>query len=179
MLWVTRRHVHMDRVATPWLILRFIDPQAEFAFVPWTGGFQGPAGAIQFAIPGAELGRHDEHGPCFEKVRRKYDITDAGVVQMSSVVAAGVNYVLHGFRPTEDDRLGQIAVGLLAFSDGMMLTQETDQQVLDASMPVYDALWSTLKAEALLHERGLQPPDVPQYGPGPKTEFMKALLHER
>ncbi|HEY0520186.1 MAG TPA: chromate resistance protein ChrB domain-containing protein [Ilumatobacteraceae bacterium] len=179
MLWVTRRHVHMDRVATPWLIRRFIDADAEFAFVPWTGGFQGPSGAIQFAIPGAELGRHDEHGPCFEKVRTKYNVTDPGVVQMSAVVAAGVNFVLHGFRPEPDDRYGQIAVGLVALSDGMMLTHETDTQVLEASMPVYDALHAVFKTDALLRDRQLEPPHLPEFGPGPKTEFLRALLNER
>ena len=60
MKWVTRDYVHLDRVACPWLIKRFIDKEAEFVFVPWGEESKRPADAIPFALPGAELGPHDE-----------------------------------------------------------------------------------------------------------------------
>lgn len=56
MKWVTRDYVHLDRVASPWLITRFVDPQAEFVFVPWGAEDQRAADAIPLALPGAELG---------------------------------------------------------------------------------------------------------------------------
>jgi hypothetical protein len=58
MKWVTRSHVHVDRVACPWLIKRFVDNQAEFLFVPKNRVNQVAAetGAIPFDVPGVELG---------------------------------------------------------------------------------------------------------------------------
>ncbi|MDB5686587.1 MAG: chromate resistance protein, partial [Rhizorhabdus sp.] len=59
MKWVSRDFVHFDRVVTPWLILRFVDPEAEFILVPWGKEDERPADAIPYAIPGVELGSHD------------------------------------------------------------------------------------------------------------------------
>ena len=62
MLWITRSHVHVDRVACPWLITRFIDNQAEFLFVP-AGEIEKivkETGAIPFDTPGVELGHTDK-----------------------------------------------------------------------------------------------------------------------
>ena len=55
MKWVTRNHPHIDRVASPWLIKRFVDTEAEFVFVGWGKDEALPADATPFAIPGAEL----------------------------------------------------------------------------------------------------------------------------
>lgn len=60
MLWVTTDHVHLDRVACPWLIRRFIDKDAEFTFLTRDNVNSLPADAIPYAIPGVELGPHDE-----------------------------------------------------------------------------------------------------------------------
>src|ERR1700691_2338669 len=62
MKWVTRDFVHLDRVASPWLIKRFIDRDAVFVFVPWGAEERRPADAIPFALPGAEIGPHDQEG---------------------------------------------------------------------------------------------------------------------
>ena len=74
MLWITRSHVHVDRVACPWLITRFIDSNAEFLFVPKNQIDQASKDndAIPFDAPGAELGHHE--GRCsFESILFKYD----------------------------------------------------------------------------------------------------------
>jgi len=89
MRWVTTSHVHLDRVATPWLIRRFVDDEAEFFFVPWFGNLRGPEGAIALALPGAELAPHDDDGTCFDRVVRKYGITDPAVHEIGKAVAAG------------------------------------------------------------------------------------------
>ena len=69
MKWITRSHVHVDRVACPWLITRFVDNEAEFLFVP-AGEIERVAqesGAIPFDAPGVELGHHE--GRCsFESI---------------------------------------------------------------------------------------------------------------
>ncbi len=61
MKWITRSHVHVDRVACPWLITRFIDSQAEFLFVPQNqvDRIARETGAIPFDSPGVDLGRHE------------------------------------------------------------------------------------------------------------------------
>ena len=81
MKWVTRSHVHVDRVACPWLITRFIDSKAEFVFVPKIQGDQvsKETGAIPFDFPGVELGHKD--GKCsFESIIEKYGLTDPALL---------------------------------------------------------------------------------------------------
>ncbi len=81
MNWITRSHVHVDRVACPWLISRFIDSQAEFLFVPANQIEQAAkeADAIPFDAPGVELGHHD--GRCsFESIILEYDLTDPALL---------------------------------------------------------------------------------------------------
>lgn len=152
MHWVITEHVHYDRVAGPWLIKRFVDPQAVFSFVPrgltldQLTNDQLPPGAIPLAIPGAELGPHDDEGPLFVKILDKYGIHDPALRLMGEVVQKGVNYVLHDYRPPIDDRYGQMAAGLLAFSDGMSLLEDSDHQRLESSYVVWDAIFALLSA---------------------------------
>ena len=80
MKWVTTANVHFDRVASPWLITRFIDPKAEFIFLSRDQMDKRPADAIPIAIPGTELGPHDENGTTFTKLVKKYQITDPAIV---------------------------------------------------------------------------------------------------
>jgi hypothetical protein len=86
MKWVTRDFVHLDRVACPWLIRRFIDTDAEFVFVPWGEESRRPADAIAFAIPGAELGPHDAQGTTFEKLLAKYKLDDPSLAEIQRVI---------------------------------------------------------------------------------------------
>ncbi len=175
MKWVTRNYVHLDRVACPWLIRRFVDHDATFVFVEW-GAKEWPADAIPFALPGAELGPHDASGPTFTKILDKYRLADPALVRIGRVIKAGVDVVLHDYVPGADDVDGQVAVGLLAVSEGMMLTHLTDPTVLEASYPVYDALYANFKAHALVEERGLTLPLPTSRGPAEKTEFLRAVL---
>jgi hypothetical protein len=146
MKWITTTNVHFDRVASPWLIKRFVDPNAEFLFEKRGEEAKRPKDAIPFSIPGAKLGPHDEAGPTFLKILREYKLQDPALEIMATFVDKGVNYVLHGYRPASDDRYGQMAVGYLAFSDGMILLKPSDQERLDASYLVYDALYALFKA---------------------------------
>src|SRR5205085_1018512 len=77
MKWITREHVKVDRVACPWLIKKFIDPDAEFLFVP-AGEVSEAAkrhGAVPFDVAGVELGHHE--GRCsFEAILTKYRLDD-------------------------------------------------------------------------------------------------------
>lgn len=176
MKWVTRNYVHLDRVACPWLIKRFIDPDAEFVFVPWGKEDERPADAIPFAIPGVELGPHDAQGTTFQKFLTKYELYDPALDRMAKIIAGGVDCVLHDYRPAPDEDYGQMAVGLLAISDGMMLIKESDDEVIAASMVIYDALYANLKACALLEVGGEKLPPRGERGPAPKTEFLREIL---
>ena len=135
MKWVTRAYVHLDRVASPWLIVRFIDPQAQFEFVPWGEEASRSTDAIGFALPGATYGPHDAQGTTFAKLRRAHHLDDPALVTLEQVIGHGVEYVLHGFRPAADDRLGQIAVGLLAIAEGLLLTHRDDNAIIAQSLP--------------------------------------------
>jgi len=152
MKWVITDHVHYDRVAAPWLIKNFIDREAEFSFVPRGLSVheltpeQLPPGAIPLAVPGAKLGPHDSEGTLFEKVLREYNIQDPALLLIGEVVAKGVDYVIYDYRPPVDDRYGQMAVGLLAFADGMSVFEPSDQKRLDDSYIVWDAIFALFSA---------------------------------
>ena len=89
MKWVTRSHVHVDRVACPWLILRFVDNEAEFLFVPGSQvkKVAAEAVAIPFDTPDAELGHHE--GRCsFESIILKYELKDPALARLAKIVHA-------------------------------------------------------------------------------------------
>ncbi len=92
MKWVTRSHVHVDRVACPWLITRFVDSDAEFIYVP-RSQVQEVAereGAIPFDAPGVELGHRkgqDGSSQCsFETIIEVYGLSDPGLLRLAEIV---------------------------------------------------------------------------------------------
>jgi hypothetical protein len=176
MKWVTRDFVHLDRVASPWLVKRFVDRDAVFVFVPWGQEDRRPADAIPLALPGFELGPHDHDGTTFDKILAKYRLDDPALRAMARVIAAGVEYVLHGYRPPADDTNGQIAVGLLAISEGTMLINEDDSAILERGMPVYDALYAHFTAHRLAAAQGITMPDHGGRGPTNETLLLRGLL---
>lgn len=62
MRWITRERVKVDRVACPWLIKKFIDPQAEFVFLPHDTDWSKIADGIVYDVPDCELGHHGDDG---------------------------------------------------------------------------------------------------------------------
>ena len=140
MLWVTRSHVHVDRVACPWLISRFVDSDAEFLFVPKNQVEKAAAetGAIPFDSPGVELGHHD--GKCsFEAIIAKYELSDPGLLRLAKTV--------HAADIAADLGQDEIAPGLEAIATGFGILLPDDQANLEAQFLVYDALyaWSRLQ----------------------------------
>ena len=151
MKWATTDHIHLDRVACPWLIRRFIDPKAEFFFVLRGKEDTRPKDAIPFGIPGVELGPHDEHGTCFDKFLRKYKLNDTALAEMAKIVESGVHHAI-----TRGDDRNKVAalegIGMDAISEGMMLSTLGDADNLDKSMAIYDALYAYCKAHILMKE---------------------------
>lgn len=140
MKWVTRSHVHVDRVACPWLIRRFIDNQAEFLFVPknQVAAVSAETGAIPFDAPGVELGHHE--GRCsFEAILLKYELKDAALARLASIVhAADIAAEI------ESDPLGR---GLEAIATGFSLRYPDDEHNLERQFEVYDALYAWCRLE--------------------------------
>ena len=135
MKWVTRSHVHVDRVACPWLISRFIDSEAEFLFVPKSevNRVAKETGAIPFDAPGVELGHHD--GKCsFETIIERYGLTDRALLRLAKIV--------HSADVRTDRNADPIAPGLEALAVGFSLRFPDDLENLDRQFGVYDALYA-------------------------------------
>ena len=142
MKWITRERVKVDRVACPWLIRRFIDPQAEFLFVPADQVMERAAkeGATPFDVPGVELGHHN--GRCsFEAILDKYRLDDPALRLLGQIVhGADVSPDLYG-RPE--------APGLKAVAEGFrLLGLRDDHEVLEKESVVYDALYAYCQRQA-------------------------------
>jgi hypothetical protein len=134
MKWITRSHIHVDRVACPWLITRFIDSEAEFLFVPANQiETVARSGAIPFDAPGVELGHHE--GRCsFESIILKYELKDAGLLRLAKIV--------HAADVAEDIDSDPIARGLEAIASGYSLRYPDDLENLAQQFAVYDALYA-------------------------------------
>ena len=137
MKWITREKVKVDRVACPWLIRKFIDPTAEFLFVPEDKVMEAAKreSAIPYDVKGVEFGHHGKECS-FDALVRKHKLdTDPALVLLAKIVngadtdntlwnqpeAAGLNAVAEGFRH----------LGL-----------KDDHQILAAESIVYDALYA-------------------------------------
>jgi hypothetical protein len=136
MKWITRSHVHVDRVACPWLITRFIDSNAEFLFVP-VGEMERvvkETGAIPFDAPGVELG-HAPDGRCsFESIITKYGMKDPALLRLAAIV--------HAADVAADSDKDPIAPGLEAIATGYGLRFPEDRENLMHQFEVYDALYA-------------------------------------
>lgn len=171
MLWVTREYLHLDRVATPWLIKRFVDKDAVFCYVPWGQEEKAPKEAIPFAIPGAALSQPASGGSAFGQVLKTYNIHDVALARINKIIDAGIAYTLKGYRPDAMDYEGQVAVGLLAFAEGVIFTNQTDDSILTASFPVYDALYANFSVEHEMKTRAISLAHKPGDGRGPSQKF--------
>ena len=135
MLWITRSHVHVDRVACPWLITRFVDSNAEFLFVP-KNQIEKEAketGAIPFDAPGVELG-HIEGRCSFESIIVKYGLKEPGLLRLAKIV--------HAADVSEDIDTDPIARGLEAIASGYSLRFPDDLENIERQFEVYDALYA-------------------------------------
>jgi len=135
MRWITREHVKVDRVACPWLIRKYIDPEAEFLFVPAAevAAVAERTGATPFDTQGARLGHRD--GKCsFEMIIEEYGLLarDPALARMAEIV--------HGADVSADlDRVPE-SPGLQAIAEGFGLVYSDDHAILAAELPLYDAL---------------------------------------
>lgn len=142
MKWVTREHPKTDRIACPWLIRKFIDPDAEIAYVPADQvlAFAEREGATSFDADGARYTHRD--GLCsFEVLIDDYQLgADSALAVMAQVV--------HGADVSEDHDATPQSPGLRAIAEGFSLLGVDDQRQLELELPVYDALYAWAQREA-------------------------------
>jgi hypothetical protein len=145
MRWVTRAHVHVDRVACPWLISRFVDNEAEFVFVArdMVAQIAEDEFATPFDIDGVELGHHDGHCS-FVSIMEKYHLKDKALVQLADVVNAA-----------DTDRLDSnpYATGLEALAQGFSVMYPDDTDNLEAQFAVYDALYAFFRLKVASEDK--------------------------
>jgi hypothetical protein len=136
MKWVTREKARVDRIACPWLIKKFVDPQAEFLYVPREKVFEvaRAEGAVPFDTPGAELHHFEEGGRefvTFDAVLRKYELRDRALLELAQIVR-----VADGGSGDSPE-----AAGLEAAATGFVRIAADDHENQRLQFPLYDALY--------------------------------------
>lgn len=134
MKWITRERPKIDRIACPWLISHFIDPLAQFVYVPAQDVLRRAAsdGAVPYDVPGVELG-HEGELCSFDAFLRKYGLTNPALQQIALIV-----------RGADTNRLDLApqSAGLFALSLGLSKIYSDDHDMLRHGMVMYDALYA-------------------------------------
>lgn len=137
MKWVTRSNVKVDRVACPWLIRRFVDPAAEFLFVPEEQLLETARrqNAIPFdatRLPEVKLNHRGERCT-FEAILEDYRLTDPALHRLGRIV--------RGADVRGQEHIAPESCGLRAIAEGFAALGITDEERLAREFPVYDALY--------------------------------------
>ncbi len=145
MRWVTQRRPKIDRLASPWLISRFVDPQAQFLFVPAEDvrNTAAATGAVPFDVPAGTPGAdlvHPPGGTSFDAIRARFALNDPVLDRIAAIVRDADN----------DNRFGLVpeALGLRAISLGLAKSVRDDQERLAYGMVIYDALYRWVSKES-------------------------------
>ena len=141
MKWVTREKAKVDRIACPWLIKKFVDPQAELLFVPADMVLEvaKKEGAISYDAPGAELTHFRADGKdyvSFDSIIKKYNLKDPALLEMAKIVRGADTKIPD--TPIESS-------GLEAASLGFRLNAKDDFDNMRLQFPMYDALYTYCK----------------------------------
>jgi rhodanese-related sulfurtransferase len=132
--WITRARPKIDRVACPWLLLRFIDPRAQFSYVPAERVFEEARlrEAVPYDIPGAPIS-HAWERCSFDALLEAFDLHVPALDRLAAIV-----------RGADTDRLALApqSAGLLALSLGLSRLHADDHAMLQAALPLYDALYA-------------------------------------
>jgi hypothetical protein len=132
MKWITREKVKVDRVACPWLIKKFIDPQAEFVFLPASTDWSTVKNGTVYDVPNCELGHH-RNDVSFNSFLRKYNLTDPALVLLGEIVRAADS------NPPNAHPAGE---GLRWIGQGFSALGFSDREILNSEFIVYDALYA-------------------------------------
>src|SRR5688572_18975537 len=140
MKWITREHVKVDRVACPWLIKKFIDPEAEFIFVAadCVNAEAADLCATPFDIDGCELGHHGED-VSFDSIVKKHGLTDPALLLLAEIVRAADSH------PSKPQPAGE---GLRWIARGFSALGLNDYEILEREFIVYDALYAECQRQS-------------------------------
>jgi hypothetical protein len=164
MKWVTREYVHVDRTACPWLIKRFIDPEARFLFVPVEeiNNVVQKEKAIPYDAPGVELGHHGDKCS-FDAIIEKYKIRDPAILEVAKIV-----------RAADTDKTGAPeAPGLDAVMTGIAMSATDDHEAIMEAARVYDAFYIFCK---LRLAREKYKSEIEKMDRKQRIEFLKKKL---
>jgi hypothetical protein len=140
MKWITREKIKVDRVACPWLIKKFIDPAAEFAFLPAGTNWAAVQDGIVYDVPGCELGHHGED-VSFDAILKKYGLADPALALLAQIVRAADS------QPSNPHPAGE---GLRWIAHGFSALGLSDQDIIAREFVVYDALLAECQRRILL-----------------------------
>jgi hypothetical protein len=134
MKFVTREKPKVDRIACPWLIKKFIDPNAELFFVPADEVLQTAEreGALPYDVANVELG-HQDGGSSFESFIRHYKLTDRALLELARIVRAA---------DTQDRQAAPEGEGLRQIAHGWHLLDWSLEKRLEVGFAVYDCLYA-------------------------------------
>jgi len=132
MKWITREKVKVDRVACPWLIQKFIDPEAEFVFLPADTNWSSVTQGIVYDVPNCELG-HQGEDVSFDSILKKYQLNDPALHLLAEIVRAADSH------PSMPHRAGE---GLRWIAHGSSALGLSDRDILSREFIVYDALYA-------------------------------------
>ena len=134
MKWITRERPKIDRIACPWLIRKFVDPDSEFLYVPFDDVITKAKelDAIPFDIPNVEFTHYNEECT-FDYIVKKYEIKDPAVKIIAGIVRGA---------DTDRHEIAKESAGLWAVSAGLAHNIKDDYELLETGMIVYDALYS-------------------------------------
>ncbi len=174
MLWVTRDYVHVDRVASPWLIKRFIDLKAQFIFLPRDEipEFVEKTGAIPYDTgTGIELDHYkenDEKFCTFDAIVKKYKLgDDEALARLQKVVRAA------DIGKLEEEPL---ALGLEVIASGAPLLVDSDHDALEMEFPFYDTLYAFFQRQIVMEK---YKDEIAKFkSRGERREFIKKKMAE-
>lgn len=135
MKWITRDKIKVDRVACPWLIRHFIDPDAEFVFLPRDTDWSQIENGTVFDVPNCQLGHHGED-VSFNSILKKYDLRDPALALLGEIVRAADSH------PSNPHPAGE---GLRWVAHGFSALGLSDHEILEREFVVYDALHQECK----------------------------------
>ena len=137
MKWITREKAKVDRIACPWLIKKFVDPEAEFLFVPAEQVLKisQQQNAIPFDVPDVELGHHEDKCS-FDAIIEKYKLNDKALWELAQIVRGA---------DTLNRTLTAESAGLEAIAEGFRGIAKDDYDNMKKQFYVYDALYEFCK----------------------------------
>ncbi len=168
MKWVTRENVHVDRVACPWLIKRFVDPQAHFLFVQpdRITEVAEKDGAIPYDAKGVELAHHGDKCS-FDAIIEKYNLSDPALLELAKIVRAA---------DTDKFELAPESIGLEAIASGSMMFAKDDYEAIEKQSYVYDSLYAYCKLRIVKQKYARE---IEKLEPKQRRAFLRGKVKEQ